>query len=179
MLTKTGGMLKAISMIKEAKRAKETSPKELVADLHPARPDYRGIQLLEMSISLEADPSFEEIKNAGATVSTNVEAHTVLDNMFLISGEIPRLTSYENGVKHGIRYNASEETWVKDELIMDERFLMCNVKGKAPLFYNTFEAHPSKIKASLSSPAAVMLVSLILPGTPWNWPGIKLRCMRY
>lgn len=123
-------MLKAISMIKEAKKAKETSPKELVADLHPARPDYRGIQITEKPISLEADPSFEEIKNAGATVFASAEAHTVLDNMFLVSGEIPRLTSYENGVKHGLRYIASEKTWVTDELIMDERFLMCNLKGK-------------------------------------------------
>lgn len=124
--------MKAISMIKEAKKAKRSGLEELVVDLHPARPDYRGIQLQEMTISLEADPSFEEIKNAGVTVSTNADAHTVLDNMFHISGEIPRLTSYENGVKHGMRYNTSENTWVKDELIMDERFLMCNVKGEPP-----------------------------------------------
>jgi 7,8-dihydropterin-6-yl-methyl-4-(beta-D-ribofuranosyl)aminobenzene 5'-phosphate synthase len=50
--------------------------------------------------------------------------------MFLISGEIPRVTSYETGFKNGIAFFESKKSWVKDELISDERFLMCNVKGK-------------------------------------------------
>jgi 7,8-dihydropterin-6-yl-methyl-4-(beta-D-ribofuranosyl)aminobenzene 5'-phosphate synthase len=58
--------------------------------------------------SLPADPSFEEIKNAAATIETSKETHTVLDNMFLISREIPRVTSYENGIRHGVCYMGSE-----------------------------------------------------------------------
>lgn len=53
--------------------------------------------------------------------------------MFLISGEIPRVTSYENGIKGGIRFEEEEEggegKWVKAEEILDERFLVVNLKG--------------------------------------------------
>ncbi len=123
-------MLKAIGMIKEAKKAQGAAARGLVVDLHPDRPEYRGIQPGAAPFSLPADPSFEQIKTSGATFETSKEAHTVLDNMFLISGEIPRLTPYENGALHGVRYIGSENKWIKDELIMDERFLMCNVRGK-------------------------------------------------
>jgi len=135
MLINAGGMLKAIRMIQDAKKESGKTPKELIADLHPARPDFRGFQLAEVTLSLEADPSFDEIKDAGATVSTNSEAHTVLDDMFLISGAIPRTTSYENGAKYGVQYKASEDIWVKDELIMDERFVMCNLKDKGLIVF--------------------------------------------
>jgi 7,8-dihydropterin-6-yl-methyl-4-(beta-D-ribofuranosyl)aminobenzene 5'-phosphate synthase len=49
--------------------------------------------------------------------------------MFLVSGEIPRVTEYETGVKNGIRFEKSTGKWEKDESIIDERFLMCNLKG--------------------------------------------------
>ena len=49
--------------------------------------------------------------------------------MFLISGEIPRVTPYEVGVRNGMRFSSATNSWSKDELILDERFLMCNIKG--------------------------------------------------
>jgi 7,8-dihydropterin-6-yl-methyl-4-(beta-D-ribofuranosyl)aminobenzene 5'-phosphate synthase len=120
-------------MIKEAKKAEAAAASGLVVNLHPDRPEYRGLVTGEAPFSLPADPSFEETKTAGATVQTSKETHTVLDNMFLISGEIPRLTPYESGIKHGVRYIGSENKWIKDELIMDERFVMCNIKGSGSL----------------------------------------------
>lgn len=104
--------------------------KDTVVDVHPARPDYRGFALGEKIISLEADPSFEELEAAGAIVSKHDETHTVLDNMFLISGEIPRLTPYETGLKGAMRYDLYEKDWFSDESITDERFLMCKLKGR-------------------------------------------------
>jgi hypothetical protein len=49
--------------------------------------------------------------------------------MFLISGMIPRVTPYEIGVVRGIRFHSSSNSWEKDEMIADERLLMCNLKG--------------------------------------------------
>jgi 7,8-dihydropterin-6-yl-methyl-4-(beta-D-ribofuranosyl)aminobenzene 5'-phosphate synthase len=72
-------------MIKSAKNAKGAATSDLVMDLHPGRPEYRGLMAGEAPFSLPADPSFEEIKNAGATVETSKETHTVLDNMFLVA----------------------------------------------------------------------------------------------
>ena len=74
-------------MIKSAKNAKGAAASDLVVDLHPGRPEYR-LMAGEASFSLPADPSFEGIKNAGATVETSEETHTVLDNM--LNGQ-PRL----------------------------------------------------------------------------------------
>ena len=120
----SGGMLKAIKLINEAKPNGE----QVSTDLHPSRPDYRGIMAVA-PISLEADPTFDEIDAAGGSVVKNNQPHTVLDDMFLISGEIPRTTAYEQGLPRGIRFHASEGVWKKDNLIMDERFVMCRLKG--------------------------------------------------
>lgn len=115
-------------MIKDAKQSHARSD-DLVIDLHPDRPVYRGIALPEDIISLEADPTFDELTDAGAVVNKSNEAHTVLDDMFLISGEIPRLTPYETGLRNAVRYDPEENDWYSDELIADERFLACNIKG--------------------------------------------------
>ncbi|KAL6242240.1 hypothetical protein RBB50_010788 [Rhinocladiella similis] len=122
----SGGMLKAISIINGARPP--DSP--VVVDLHPDRPHYRGFLGPAGPVSLEADPTFAEIEAAGATVVKNDKPHAVLDDMFLVSGEIPRVTSYEVGFKRGMRFNQDTSSWESDELILDERFLMCNVKGK-------------------------------------------------
>lgn len=116
-------------MIKDAKRAQGRSD-NLVVNLHPDRPVYRGLALPEHIISLEADPTFEEMFGAGAVVEQRNEAHTVLDDMFLISGEIPRVTPYETGLKNAVRYDPEENDWYSDEVIADERFLACNLKGE-------------------------------------------------
>lgn len=123
-------MLKAIRMIKEAKKAKGFEDVPLVVDVHPSRPDYRGLFVGEKIVSLEADPTFNSMKEAGATIVKRSDEHTVLDNMFLVSGEIPRVTPYEQGLHGALRFNSSDKEWFSDEKIEDERFLMCNLKGK-------------------------------------------------
>lgn len=123
-------MLRAIKLINSAKRdfPSSTVTQPLVADLHPSRPAYRGIMITE-PISLEADPTFDEISSAGAGIVKSADPHAVLDNMFIISGEIPRTTSYETGLKRAIRFDEQKGEWESDELILDERLVVCNVKG--------------------------------------------------
>lgn len=121
----SGGIPVAIKLINEAKPSGE----KVVVDVHPDRPEYRGAMLKE-PISLEPDPTLAEIESAGGKLSLNSEARTVLGGMFLVSGEIPRGTEYEQGMNRGIRYVPEKAAWVTDELIADERFVMCKVKGK-------------------------------------------------
>ncbi|KIX93274.1 uncharacterized protein Z520_10917 [Fonsecaea multimorphosa CBS 102226] len=121
----SGGILRAISMINEAKGSSG-----IQVDLHPNRPTYRGFLGPVGPVSLERDPTFEEIESAGAKIEKNDQAHTVLEDMFLVSGEIARITPYEKGFQRGMRFNAESGSWESDELILDERFLMCNVRGK-------------------------------------------------
>jgi 7,8-dihydropterin-6-yl-methyl-4-(beta-D-ribofuranosyl)aminobenzene 5'-phosphate synthase len=123
-------MLKAIRMIKAANPRRGSHDDNLIVDVHPSRPDYRGFVMGDHKIvSLEADPRFEEMEEAGATIHKHHEAHTILDDMFLVSGEIPRKTRYETGLKYGMRFDQETGEWFSDEKVADERFLMCNLKG--------------------------------------------------
>ncbi|KAF2815196.1 metallo-beta-lactamase superfamily protein [Mytilinidion resinicola] len=148
----SGGMLRAIQMINEAKTASKAAPSPssaspLVVDLHPARPDYRGFMGPEAAVSFEADPTFTEIEDIGAKVSKSDQAHTVLDDFFQISGEIPRVTPYELGLRRGIRFVSEKKAWESDELIADERLVMVNLKGKGIVVF-TGCSHAGAINAS-------------------------------
>jgi 7,8-dihydropterin-6-yl-methyl-4-(beta-D-ribofuranosyl)aminobenzene 5'-phosphate synthase len=120
-------MLRAIQLINEAK-ASAGKPK-ITVDLHPNRPDFRGVTLPGFQMSLEADPTFAEIEETGGIISKNADTHTVLDDLFLISGEIPRVTAYETGLRRGARFVKEKGEWEEDTLILDERFVICNLKG--------------------------------------------------
>ncbi|KAK5090391.1 hypothetical protein LTS08_006823 [Lithohypha guttulata] len=129
LVNEIGGLQRAIEMINKAK-SKSTSPTNVTMDLHPNRPFYRGMVTPAGPISLEADPTFTELEAAGATVTKNAQGHNILDDMFFVSGQIPRTTLYETGISGGIRLDDSDAGWQADPLILDERFVMCNLRGK-------------------------------------------------
>lgn len=128
-------MLEALRLISLASTTESSSPPKVTVDLHPSRPAHRGVATPAGTIALEADPAFEEIEQAGGKIEIHDGAHYVLESCFLTSGEIPRVTEYEHGIKGGVRYMPEVGEWVADELIMDERFVVCHVKGK-------FSQHP-------------------------------------
>jgi 7,8-dihydropterin-6-yl-methyl-4-(beta-D-ribofuranosyl)aminobenzene 5'-phosphate synthase len=144
----SGGMLKVLNMINEARRGANSNQKPVEVDLHPARPDYRGVQPPNMDVfSMEADPTFAEIEAVGGIVKKNGKLHTVLDNYFLVSGEIPRVTPYEHGLRFGVRYSAETNAWTEDTAIADERFVMCKIKDKGILMF-TGCSHAGVVNAS-------------------------------
>jgi 7,8-dihydropterin-6-yl-methyl-4-(beta-D-ribofuranosyl)aminobenzene 5'-phosphate synthase len=126
-MSNAGGMERAVEMITEAK---PPGSEPVVVDLHPDRPAYRGFMAGLNPVSMQADPTFAEVEAAGGKVEKNADPHTVLDDMFLVSGMIPKVAGYEKGVLNGIRFETEKGAWVKDEEIADERFLMCNLKGE-------------------------------------------------
>jgi 7,8-dihydropterin-6-yl-methyl-4-(beta-D-ribofuranosyl)aminobenzene 5'-phosphate synthase len=88
-------MQTAIRMINDAKATQSPStPEKVIVDLHPDRPTYRGVSTPQAIISLEADPTFDEIGKAGGVVHKHSEPHEVLDGYFMVSGRIPRTTDY-------------------------------------------------------------------------------------
>lgn len=129
-------MLAALRAINAAKAAAnspsvDSSVTSVPVDLHPDRPDYRGMLTPTGAIvSLEADPTFAAIEAAGGRVVTSAETHPVLDGFFLTSGGIPRRTDYEVGIRGAVRFLAASQTWVPDESIADERLVMCHLRGK-------------------------------------------------
>lgn len=122
-------------MITEARSqagSEHASLPKVDVDLHPKRPDRRGTRPPEMPVTaMEPDPTLEEIESVGGVVQKHSEAHTVLEDFFLVSGEIPRVTDYEHGLKFGVRYEAEKGYWEDDWKMADERFLMCKIKGVA------------------------------------------------
>ncbi|KAF5252831.1 hypothetical protein FANTH_2155 [Fusarium anthophilum] len=190
----SGGLLSAIRL---ASRGRSDGGQVIVA-LPPDKPALRGI-MFDQPISLEPDPTIDEINSAGGKTVVLNEALTVLDDTFLISGEIPRQTEYEGGISGGVRYDPAKDEWIKDELIMEERFVMCkglviftgcshagliNIARHAkaiddsPIYaivggYHLADASPDKMDQSMKDLKDLEPV-LLMPGhcTGWRFKGL-------
>jgi 7,8-dihydropterin-6-yl-methyl-4-(beta-D-ribofuranosyl)aminobenzene 5'-phosphate synthase len=58
------------------------------------------------------------------------ELQLLADDCFYVSGEIPRVTSYEKGLPGHMSRTEDDTEWEPDPLIMDERFLAVDVRGR-------------------------------------------------
>jgi len=100
-----------------------------VVDLHPDRPDQRGVLTPNGTmLMLPPEPSFADIKQAGGEIVRHGDPHPICGGCFLGSGAIDRVTSYETGlVGH---YSFRGDNGAPDPLIMDERFVAAFVPGR-------------------------------------------------
>src|SRR3954468_17489862 len=122
----SGGITTVVAAIAAARDSAGCAP--LVVDVHPDRPDQRGILTpLDVFAMLPPEPTLEAIETAGANVVTHDDVHVVAD-LFLASGDIPRRTSYETGLPGHHTWRG--ETVTLDEGIHDERFLSAHVRGQ-------------------------------------------------
>jgi 7,8-dihydropterin-6-yl-methyl-4-(beta-D-ribofuranosyl)aminobenzene 5'-phosphate synthase len=55
--------------------------------------------------------------------------------MFYLSGEIPRTTSYEKGIPIHTKRDDLEADWQPDPLLMDERYVAVNLRGKGNMIF--------------------------------------------
>ena len=150
----SGGFPTVVATIAEARTAAGL-PAPIV-DLHPDRPDQRGVRLPTGDFALlPPEPTFEEITTAGGTVERNSDPHAVAD-LFYGSGAIDRVTEYETGLvgHHSFRGDDVES----DPLIMDERFLAAHVRGRGATVLSAC-SHAGVVNACLGARAAY-------PGTP-------------
>jgi 7,8-dihydropterin-6-yl-methyl-4-(beta-D-ribofuranosyl)aminobenzene 5'-phosphate synthase len=71
-------------------------------------------------------PTKEQLRSA--QIIKTKQPHLIADSMILITGEIPRETSFEKGfLQHRTLINGA---WQPDPLILDDRAVVFNVKGK-------------------------------------------------
>jgi 7,8-dihydropterin-6-yl-methyl-4-(beta-D-ribofuranosyl)aminobenzene 5'-phosphate synthase len=82
-----------------------------------------------------AVPSPEALAGAGAIVVNRPESRLLLDSLFYLSGEIPRVTTYERGLPGQVKRTADGKSWEPDPLLMDERYLAVHVKGKGAVVF--------------------------------------------
>lgn len=119
----------AVTAAIAAARRRAALPEPLLVDLHPDRPDRRGILLPNGTMALlPAEPTFDAIEAAGGRVEMHDEAHGLCNGFFYGSGEIERQTAYETGLAGHHTFRGDEVT--PDPLIMDERYLAARVRGR-------------------------------------------------
>jgi 7,8-dihydropterin-6-yl-methyl-4-(beta-D-ribofuranosyl)aminobenzene 5'-phosphate synthase len=123
----SGGFPEVIAAINKARSAAGFS--RPIVDLHPNRPDQRGILLPSgVMLMLPQEPTFEDIAHSGGEIVTHDDPHPICGGFFFGSGAIDRVTSYETGLvgHHSFR----GEDGKADPLIMDERFVAACVPGR-------------------------------------------------
>ena len=97
---------------------------------HPGMFRSRGMTMPNGAVRVMEDvPSIQELTDHGASVVSSQTPQVVLDGMFQISGEIPRVTEFERGLPGQMR-RTDADGWEADELLMDERWLGINVAGR-------------------------------------------------
>jgi 7,8-dihydropterin-6-yl-methyl-4-(beta-D-ribofuranosyl)aminobenzene 5'-phosphate synthase len=123
----SGGLPPVVSAIAAARRGAGRPP--LVVDVHPDRPDQRGVLTPFGSFAmLPPEPTLDALEAAGAHVVTDRDRHTLGSGLFLSSGDIPRKTTYETGLDGHHTWRAGQVT--PDPDIHDERFLAATVRGR-------------------------------------------------
>jgi 7,8-dihydropterin-6-yl-methyl-4-(beta-D-ribofuranosyl)aminobenzene 5'-phosphate synthase len=123
----SGGFPEVIAAVSKARSAAGLPPPTV--DLHPDRPDQRGVLLpTGVMLMLPQEPTFEDIARTGAATITREDPHPICDGFFFGSGAIERVTDYETGLvgHHSFRGDVCEP----DPLIMDERFVAACVPGR-------------------------------------------------
>jgi 7,8-dihydropterin-6-yl-methyl-4-(beta-D-ribofuranosyl)aminobenzene 5'-phosphate synthase len=82
-------------------------------------------------------PSPTELVAHGAQVVNSSESRLLVADCFYLSGEIPRVTSFEKGRPDHLCRRSADEPWEPDPFIMDERYLAVHVRGKGVIVFSS------------------------------------------
>jgi len=104
--------------------------------VHPGMFRQRGLTLPSgVILPIKPIPNPSELVDLGARVISSQQPQLILEDCFWISGEIPRVTSYEQGFPGHMRRAEDDSSWEADPLIADERFLAVCVAGKGVVVF--------------------------------------------
>jgi len=104
---------------------------------HPGMFRTRGVRQPNGAVRrMEDVPSVVDLTAFGAQVVVTTEPQALLDGMFYVSGEVPRLSGFERGYPGQVRRTLDGEDWEPDELLMDERWLAVTVAGKGLVVFS-------------------------------------------
>lgn len=122
----SGAMLRALQMIRS-----RNGGRDVPTYMHPEMYRTRALKAADGSFRLFEDvPSAAQLTQHGAEVFHSTQPQLVLDDLFYVSGEIPRVTPFEVGLPGQHRKTDDGSGWEPDPLIMDERFVAVAVKNK-------------------------------------------------
>ena len=127
-----GGLPMALDLIR-----KVNPQSKIPTYLHPGMFSQRALPMPDGSLlPIKKIAGPDELANHGAKPIVTDEPVSILDDMFFVSGEIPRVTSYEKGFPGHMRRNEADTDWEPDPFIMDERYLAVNVKNKGIVVFS-------------------------------------------
>jgi 7,8-dihydropterin-6-yl-methyl-4-(beta-D-ribofuranosyl)aminobenzene 5'-phosphate synthase len=127
-----GGLPAAVSAVKAA-RGGRTVP----THVSPGMFVTRGFRMPDGRILPFGDvPSPEELSRAGAELVSFEDERILEDGRFYLSGEIPRVTSYEKGLPSQVR-REPDGSWTPDPLVLDERFVAVDVDGAGIVVFSS------------------------------------------
>lgn len=157
----SGGLVDVIAAIAQARSEAGLFP--VAVDVHPDRPDQRGVQVSSDRVALlPKDPTIDELTKAGAIVTTNAQDHAIANGFFLGSGEIERRTSFETGLAGHVTLKG--DAFEPDPLIIDERYLAAHVRGRGVTVLSAC-SHAGIINATTAAMSRVNApVDLVLGG---------------
>jgi 7,8-dihydropterin-6-yl-methyl-4-(beta-D-ribofuranosyl)aminobenzene 5'-phosphate synthase len=102
---------------------------------HPGMFVTRGIRARNGLVRcMDNVPSVQELSDFGADMVVTTEPQELLDGLFYVSGEIPRVSGFERGFPGHVKRTGAD--WEPDELLMDERWLAVNVGGRGLVVFS-------------------------------------------
>jgi 7,8-dihydropterin-6-yl-methyl-4-(beta-D-ribofuranosyl)aminobenzene 5'-phosphate synthase len=105
--------------------------------LHPGMFAERGMRQPDGGVlPVESVPSPEHWAALGADPIVTDAPLTCLDDLFFVSGEIPRRTAYEQGLPVQVSRSGPDAPWTADPLVTDERFLAVQVRDKGLVVFS-------------------------------------------
>ena len=121
-----GAMLLALTMIRN-----RNGGREVAFHGHPEMFHSRAVKLPSGGVrQMEDVPGVQALTSFGARVILTREPQSLLDDMFHVSGEIPRVSGFERGYPGQVRRLLGRTEWEPDEQLIDERWIGLQVKGK-------------------------------------------------
>ncbi len=161
-----GAMPAALSLIRA-----RNGGRDVPCYVHPDMFRERATKLPNGSVrEAEGIPTPTDLACSGAAMVITTEPQIILDDMFFVSGEIPRVTSFEKGLPGQVRRAADGQSWEADELVMDERYLAVHVRDEGLVVLSAC-SHAGIVnvltdaRATLRAPLHTMLGGLHLAGT--------------
>lgn len=134
----TGGLL---SFLKLRRNVGFTGSIPCVVDVHPDRPISRGIapgpNFDKVICALPPDPTFDSITEAGGMVEKHAEGHATAGGTVWVSGEIPRVSAFEDGILGGMRWIGDRRAgeWIREQVMsMSELFIKLTLIRESTLW---------------------------------------------
>lgn len=146
----SGALPEVVQAVAQARQRAGRGPPTV--DLHPDRPDQRGLLTPSGTVALlPPEPTFAAIVAAGGRVARSAEPHALCDGAFFASGKIDRVTAYETGLPGHLSVRG--DAVVQDPLILDERFVAAEVRGRGVSVLSAC-SHAGVVNACLGARAA-------------------------